>query len=222
MAKTLAAEIKIQVVAILKARYPECYRSFKIRSESWPTGGSVDIAWIDGPVENDVDKHLKALKTSIMICTNRKYSEGFIRRVAQEYTSVKGCEMPVINILADGTAWMENDYSKDTPYKSIFKEMQRLSEQELEVLAYRLHPINGVLTPVRTYIVRRRDYSHGKYPGYAIAREKSYTNYVRSLFVVRRRISENWVEVVEATSRCRCPSVSMMDEYMRFQVKEGK
>jgi hypothetical protein len=202
MAKSLAAEVKTQVQAILKARYPESYKQFKLKCKSWSTGGSVDIFWTDGPSENTIKQlfvHLNA-EHIISIGTERRYSVAFITRVAEEYCQCKGCEMPTVAIHSDGSAWMDNDYSKNIPYREIFREMQKLSEDDLHTLAYRLHMVNDKFTPVRTYIVRRRDYSHGKYPLLAIAREKSYTSYVRSIFRVRRRINENWVEVVEGTS----------------------
>ncbi len=217
MAKSLVAEIKAQVVALLKATYPDRYKAFRFKSERWSTGGAIDIIWTDGPAETDVDRHLKAINTSIMLCTDRKYSESFIRRVAQEYTSVKGCEIPEIEVYADGTAWLAHDYTRTLPLAEIVLEMKRLEENDLATLAYRLHPVNGEFVPVRTWIVRRRDYSHGKYPEYAIAREKSYCQYHRSIFRVRRRINENWVEVVESTSLCYARSTFELDNYMHLR-----
>jgi hypothetical protein len=216
MAKSLAAEVKMQVQAILKDRYPASYRQFKLKCKSWSTGGSVDIFWTDGPSENAIKNLFARLNVEhiISIGTERRYSVTFITRVAEEYCQCKGCEMPTIITLSDGSAWMDNDYSKKIPYREIFNAMQKLSEDDLHTLAYRLHMVNEKLTPVRTYIVRRRDYSHGKYPHLAIAREKSYTTYVRKLFRVRRRISENWVEVVEGDSMRHIHNVYELDKHV--------
>jgi hypothetical protein len=216
MAKSLVAEIKSQVIALLKTAYPDRYKTFTFKTERWSTGGSVDVTWVDGPAETEVDKHLKTINTSIMICTHRKYSESFIHHIAEEYTSVKGCEMPTIEVRGDGTTWFAHDYTRTLPIKEIVLEMRRLDENELATLAYRLHMVNNVFVPVRTWIVRRRDYSHGKYPEYAVAREKSYCQYVRSLFRVRRRINENWVEVVEDTSLFHVRSLFDLDEHVRL------
>lgn len=218
MAKSYTIEVKQQVIARIKQHYPDYYKAFRFKSDTWSTGGSVDITWTDGPSEEAIDKLLKPIKehTTIMLCTHRKYSHGFIHRVAQEYTSVKPCEMPGIVMMSDGTCWMDNDYTKDIPYKAIFTEMQRLDEHDVPTLAYRLYLINDVLTPVRTRIVRRMDYSYGEYPEYAIAREHSYTRYERKMFRVRRRINERWVEVVEFTSLGYADSVWDIKAHLKF------
>lgn len=218
MAKSHVVEVKEQVIATLKQHYPDRYKAFKFKTDRWSTGGAIDITWIDGPAETDVDKRLASLKahTGIMIQTHRKYSHGFIHRVAQEYTSVKGCEMPGIVTFQDGTCWLDNDYSKDIPYKALFAEMQRIDGNDIPTLAYRLYLINDVWTPIKTRVVRRLDYSHCTHPDYAVVREHSYKHPERKLFKVRRRINRRWVEVVEFTSLRHADSAIDVELHLKF------
>lgn len=220
MAKSLMAEIKAEIVTILKQRYPDFYRQFRFKTRSWSTGGDVEIIWTDGPAYNTLQELCIQYKNHFTL--TRKYSQAFIERVATEYCQCKGCEIPSIIPFSDGSYWLDVDHSKDIPYKEIVLEMRKLDEKELPTLAYRPCMIGGERTPERAWIVRRKDYSHGKYPHLAIAREHSYTSYERKLFKVRRRINENWVEVVQYTSLALIDNIYELDARIAFWKQLGR
>jgi hypothetical protein len=224
--KSLAAEKKAEISALLKNVYPTSYKQFKLKCKSWSTGGSVDIDWTDGPAYDTIMSLVKTLKekTIILIGCNRHYSQAFLTKVLEEYCAAARCEIPSLIPMSDGTYWTDNDYSKDIPYRDIWLQIRALSAEDLPALAYYPYNITGIdgkqkQIICRTYVVRRRDFSHGKYPELAICSEKTYTRYQRKIFRVRKRINDNWVEIAEATSLTYSDTIYEMDQTIDYWKK---
>jgi hypothetical protein len=195
---SLASEQKVLVQERLKQAFPDRYSLFRLKAVSWAGGGEVRITWTDGPSYDTVEQLLAPLKeqSSRYISPERHYSPGFLTRVATEYCQCKNVPLPGIRQSDDGNAYL--DHLMDIQLeRAIRRELARLDERDIPTLAYRLHLIGDEYQPVQSCVVRRRDYSHGRYPELAIIRVRSYTQYLRALGYVRRRINDDWVEVVD-------------------------
>jgi hypothetical protein len=218
MAQSFVGEIKSRIVALLKDRWPDVTFTYKCRR--WRTGGEVEVIWTDGPPAARARALLRTLHADEQLSLTRKFSYEFVIRIAKEYTVVQHCAMPEVDTFEDGTCWLYTDPARpEIPYEKIFKEMQTLDGNEIETLAYRPHLINGVWTPVRSYVLKKRDFSRGQHEQYAIVLQRSYNLDRRCFIHVRRRINENWVEVVDGTGGGYCYTqekfeyiVSLLDE----------
>jgi len=207
--KTLAAEIKDQVKARLKLYYPDV--PFKLKSDSWSTGGSVDVKWVDGPSHHDVSNTLRGIGdgTIIHVQCERYHSAKFLSKVATEYCLCLECDPPAIVEDEDGYAHMDRRFDIMIARK-IYEQCQRLKESDIATLAYKRHQGTGLVE--RSCVVRRYDYSHGKYPEYAIVRDNSYKGWERKLYYVRERINDNWVYIVQWSS------IAYMDNALALEI----
>lgn len=104
---TLAGEAKKEVFARLKEHYPDFYKHFKLRTESWSTGGSVEVRWIDGPSRDEIKALLEPIRqhySIISISPERDFTELFLTRIAREVCRKNGWELPKIDVAEDGRA----------------------------------------------------------------------------------------------------------------------
>ncbi len=105
---SLSATVAELVRERLSSRFPRYAEVFSVRAERFSHGGAVDVRWIDGPPERDVASALHSLsqeyRGSIYIDTERRFSEGHVRRVAEAFCACQCCPVPEIEVWANGAA----------------------------------------------------------------------------------------------------------------------
>src|SRR5436305_6837668 len=100
---SLAAQVKQQVQQALKNKYPqEQYRSFTLACQSWSTGGNVDIRWVDGPTEAEVQRTLKHIEHVHYLNIHRRFSVHFLQSVTTKYCQVAQVKPPKIEATTEG------------------------------------------------------------------------------------------------------------------------
>jgi hypothetical protein len=199
---SLAAEIKQQVLVLLKQQYPETFKQFRLKCQSYSTGGSVDIIWVDGPSWEKVRQVLAHLASQTIIHLNaeRRYTEHFLQHIATRYSQAQGGEIPTIQVSSEGYASVSISVDNATS-RAIYGCANGLDVADLDDLAFRLES-DGSLQ--RTSLILKQDYSEGDFAEYALIGRQGYAkmsgpNVWFDIFRVVKRLGPHRVKVVPQT-----------------------
>jgi hypothetical protein len=201
---SLAAEIKQKVLALLKQQYPETFKQFKLKCQSYSTGGAVDIIWIDGPSWEKVRQILAPLagQTIIHLNAERRYTEHFLQHIATRYSQAKGEEAPAIQVSDEGYASIAISVDNATS-RAIHGCAIGLDVADLDDLAFKLESDGSIQ---RTSLILKQDYSEGDFAEYALIGRQGYAkmsgpNVWFDIFTVVKRLGPHRVKVIPGTGR---------------------
>ena len=200
MTQHLVTEIKQQVLDVLKYRYPQTYKHFRLKCRRWSTGGSIDVLWTDGSAEHEVSNHLASFKdaTIISVLTERSYSYHFLHTVTLRYCEARGCAIPTVE--GSDKAYIKHDTPDITIKWDIYKHAAQIDARDLEDIAF----VKDENTVRMTSLTLKQDYGKGLHKDYAIIGRQGYAlrsgpNVWFDIYEVAKRHGSQKVKIVPGT-----------------------